>query len=231
MAKSEIPEHVAVIMDGNGRWASNNGLPRIQGHRAGLENIDRVIIAFRDAGVKYATFYTFSTENWSRPEQEVEGLIELLYDSLTRNIDFLIKEGIRLTHLGRTENLPQHVVNLISKTIESTKNNSRITVSIAFDYGGRHEILRAVKLLIQQGLHAKDITEKVFGSNLYTKELPDPDLIIRTGGEMRLSNFLIWQSAYSEFYTSPVLWPDFGPPEVESAISEYKSRDRRFGGI
>ena len=231
MANSEIPEHVAVIMDGNGRWASNNGLPRIQGHKAGLENIDRVIIAFRDAGVKYATFYTFSTENWSRPEKEVEGLIELLYDSLTRNIDFLIKEGIRLTHLGRTENLPQHVVNLISKTIESTKNNSRITVSIAFDYGGRHEILRAVKLLIQQGLPAKDITEKVFGSNLYTKELPDPDLIIRTGGEMRLSNFLIWQSAYSEFYTSPVLWPDFGPPEVESAISEYKSRDRRFGGI
>ena len=148
-----------------------------------------------------------------------------------QNIDFLIKEGIRLTHLGRTENLPQHVVNLISKTIESTKNNSRITVSIAFDYGGRHEILRAVKLLIQQGLPAKDNTEKVFGSNLYTKELPDPDLIIRTGGEMRLSNFLIWQSAYSEFYTSPVLWPDFGPPEVKLAISEYKARDRRFGGI
>ena len=231
MANSKAPAHVAVIMDGNGRWASNNGLPRIQGHRAGLDNIERVIISFRDAGIKYATFYTFSTENWSRPEEEVEGLIELLYDSLTKNIKFLTEEGIRLIHLGRTENLPIHVVKLIDETMKSTKNNDGITVAIAFDYGGRYEILRAVQLLIQKGLSPEEITEEVFSSNLYTSELPDPDLIIRTGGEMRLSNFLIWQAAYAEFYTTPILWPDFGPYEVDLAISEYKARDRRFGRI
>ena len=231
MANSKAHAHVAVIMDGNGRWASSNGLPRILGHRAGLDNIERVIISFRDAGIKYATFYTFSTENWSRPEEEVEGLIELLYDSLTKNIKFLTEEGIRLIHLGRTENLPVHVVKLIDQTTQSTRNNDGITVSIAFDYGGRYEILRAVKLLIQNGLAVEEITEKVFSSNLYTNELPDPDLIIRTGGETRLSNFLIWQAAYAEFYTTAVLWPDFGPSDIDVAISEYKARDRRFGKI
>ena len=226
-----IPYHVAIIMDGNGRWAVERGLPRAEGHKAGVSNLESIIIAFRNQGVKYLTFYTFSTENWLRPEEEVRALIQLLADSLKANISSLVAEGIRLNHLGRRDRLPSDLIKTLDSTIKATNKNTSITVSIAFDYGGRDEIIYSIQQLASQGADLLNLSEEQISDNLFTNNIPDPDLIIRTGGDMRLSNFLIWQSAYSEFYATDTLWPDFNPEDVNKALEEYSHRERRFGKI
>ena len=237
-----IPYHVAIIMDGNGRWAVERGLPRAEGHKAGVSNLESIIIAFRNQGVKYLTFYTFSTENWLRPEEEVRALIQLLADSLKANISSLVAEGIRLNHLGRRDRLPSDLIKTLDSTIKATNKNTNITVSIAFDYGGRDEIIYSIQQLASQGADLLNLSEEQISDNLFTNNIPDPDLIIRTGGDMRLSNFLIWQSAYSEFYATDTLWPDFNesifinalyfnPEDVNKALEEYSHRERRFGKI
>ena len=226
-----IPTHVAIIMDGNGRWAKQRGIPRHMGHRAGTENIRTVVETFADYQVKYLTLYAFSTETWKRPRSEIQGLMRILSEKIDQEIDSLHKNGARLLHLGRLDRLPEKLREKIHRAIELTKNNTKITLSIAFDYGGRIEILTALQRIIEEGVSPQELNETLFGNYLYTASLPDPDLIIRTGGEIRLSNFLLWQSAYSELYFTPVLWPDFGREEIEKALLAYSVRERRFGGL
>lgn len=226
-----VPLHTAIIMDGNGRWAKGRGLPRLAGHRAGTENIRRVIEAFAQRGVKYLTLYAFSTENWSRPSVEVRGLLRILEEVINRETLALHEKGVRIKHLGRMDRLPTGLKQAIQQALELTKDNTRITVGVAFDYGGRAEIIEAVRRVIKAGISPEDINEDIFSRYLYTAELPDPDLIIRTAGEIRISNFLIWQSAYSEYYSTPAYWPDFDETEVEKALSAYSKRDRKFGGL
>jgi len=222
---------VAVIMDGNGRWARQRGLPRLRGHEAGTENIRRVIRAFAEHGVRYLTLFAFSTENWRRPKSEVQGLFRILRRVIEREVDSLHREGVCLRHLGRLDGLSPSLQRAVSRAVELTRNNTAITVSIAFNYGGRAEILEAVKRLLQDGLSPEQVDEAVFSRCLYTAGLPDPDLVIRTAGEMRLSNFLLWQSAYAEYYATEALWPDFNEAEVERALRAYARRQRRFGGL
>jgi len=226
-----IPNHVAIIMDGNGRWAKKRGLPRLAGHRAGTENIRRVIECFANYEVKYLTLFAFSTENWSRPRREVQGLMRILEEVIDRETINLHKEGIKLLHLGRLDRLAKRLQQKVQYAIELTKHNTRGTLCIAFNYGGRAEIVDAVRRILREGTPADNIDEALISRYLYTTDLPDPDLIIRTGGEMRLSNFLLWQAAYSEYYTTPALWPDFGPEEIEKALIAYSERERRFGGL
>lgn len=225
------PNHVAIIMDGNGRWAKQRGLPRIAGHRAGTENVRRIVEAFLQYKVGYLTLYAFSTENWSRPKPEVRGLFGILAGVIDRESKALHAKGVRLRHLGRIDGLSTELQSKVRKAVELTKNNSVMTLSIAFDYGGRTEILDAIRCIIKLGISPEDVTESMIGSYLYTGDVPDPDLIIRTAGEMRLSNFLIWQSAYSEYYSTPTLWPDFDEGEIEKALVVYSQRERRFGGL
>ena len=226
-----IPQHVAIIMDGNGRWARERGLPRLAGHRAGTENIRRVIRCFADYGVKCITLYAFSTENWNRPRREVEGLMRILEESIDRETQNLKQEGVRLVHLGSSEGFSDTLKQKIQRALDLTRDNDRVTLCLAYNYGGRAEIAEAVKRILQDGVRPDDVDEELISRHLYTAGLPDPDLIIRTGGEMRLSNFLIWQAAYSEYYSTPTLWPDFGPEEVERALVAYSERERRFGGL
>jgi len=226
-----IPTHVAVIMDGNGRWAQKRGLERIDGHRAGTENIRRIIRTFGNYGVEYLTLYAFSTENWSRPEEEVKGLFGILSDVIDRETENLHREGVRLRHLGSLEGLPEYLQDKVKGAIETTKANSRLTLNIAFNYGGRADIVQAVQRIIQEGVPADRIDESTFPAYLYTNGTPDPDLVIRTADEMRLSNFLIWQSAYSEYYATPTFWPDFNEEEVIKALRAYSQRERRYGGL
>jgi undecaprenyl diphosphate synthase len=226
-----IPKHVAIIMDGNGRWAKERGLPRLAGHRAGTENIRRVLRCFDDYGVKCLTLFVFSTENWSRPQAEVQGLMKLLEETIARETAKLHEDGVRLVHLGRLDKLPQGIQQKIQEAVKLTRNNTRATLCTAINYGGRAEIVEAIKHIISEGTPPGNIDEALVSDHLYTAGLPDPDLIIRTGGEMRLSNFLIWQSAYSEYYTTPALWPDFGPEEIAKALNAYSERERRFGGV
>ena len=225
------PTHVAIIMDGNGRWAKNRGLTRLEGHRAGTGNIRRVIQAFANHGVKYLTLFAFSTENWSRPRKEVEGLFQLLSEVIDRETENLHREGVRLVHLGDLDGLPESLQAKVRESVELTKDNTRIVLSLAFNYGGRADILNAVRRMIKDGIAAEDVNEAAFARYLCTAGLPDPDLIIRTAGEMRLSNFLIWQAAYSEYYFTPTLWPDFDEKEVDLALAAYSQRERRFGGL
>lgn len=225
------PKHVAIIMDGNGRWAKERGLPRLAGHRAGTENIERVLKCFRDYGVNCLTLFVFSTENWSRPQAEVQGLMKILGEVIDRETAKLHEDGVRLVHLGCLDKLPQGIQQKIQEAVKLTRNNTRATLCTAINYGGRAEIVEAIKRIISDGTPPGNIDEALISDYLYTAGLPDPDLIIRTGGEMRLSNFLIWQSAYSEYYTTPALWPDFGPEEIAKALSAYSERERRFGGI
>jgi undecaprenyl diphosphate synthase len=225
------PRHVAIIMDGNGRWAKRRGLPRPAGHNAGGDNIRPVVKIFADFGVKYLTLYMFSTENWNRPRIEVAGLLSLLAKKIDRETQAFHQENIRLVHLGRLDRLSQKLRKKVQAAVELTKNNSGLTLCLAFDYGGRDEIVRAVRRVAGAGIPCDNIDESVLGRYLYLPDVPDPDLVIRTGGESRLSNFLLWQAAYSELYFTPVLWPDFGLKDVEEALSEYKSRQRRFGKI
>ena len=225
------PNHVAIIMDGNGRWARERGLPRLAGHRAGTENIRRVIKCFAEHGVKYLTIYAFSTENWNRPPEEVQGLLKILEEVIEREAQNLNKEGVRLLQIGERNGISENLQRKISDAIDMTKHNSRITLCIAFNYGGRAEIVSAIKRVLQDGIPPEDIDETTISRYLYTGDLPEPDLIIRTGGEMRLSNFLLWQAAYSEYYSTPTLWPDFGPDDIEWALNAYTERERRFGRV
>ncbi len=228
---SPLPNHVAIIMDGNGRWAAKRGLPRLVGHRAGTDNARRVVEGFDRHQVKYLTLYAFSTENWRRPGVEVSGLLRLLAGMIDRETKALHEKNVRLSHLGRLDELPLELQDQVHKALELTKNNTGMKLSIAFDYGGRAEILEAVRRIVKDRVPSEDITESLFSSYLYTVDVPEPDLIIRTGGEMRMSNFLIWQAAYSEFYSTPTLWPDFGDKEIEKALVAYSRRERRFGGL
>jgi undecaprenyl diphosphate synthase len=218
-------------MDGNGRWAKQRGLPRLAGHEAGTSNVRRVVDRFNNYEVKYLTLYAFSTENWRRPDEEVNGLIHIFARMIDRETKALHEKGVRLFHLGKADSLSEELQTKVNKAIELTKNNTGITLSIAFDYGGRAEILDAARRIVRDGIRPEDITESLFSSYLYTPNVPEPDLIIRTAGEMRLSNFLIWQSAYSEYYSTPTLWPDFKDEEVDKALIAYSRRERRFGGL
>lgn len=226
-----VPKHVAIIMDGNGRWAQQRGLDRLEGHRAGVENLRSVIDCLNEYQIKYVTLYTFSTENWKRPEDEISGLLHLLEEIIDEETVELHKRGVRLRHLGRLDGLTPRLERAVIRAIELTKNNTGMTLSVAFNYGGRAEILDAVRHLIAEGIPPQKIDEKLFNSYLYTAGLPDVDLVIRTGGELRVSNFLMWQAAYSEYYFTEVLWPDFDKKEVEKALLSYSQRQRRFGGL
>jgi len=225
------PQHVAIIMDGNGRWAKKRHLPRLVGHNAGSENIRPVVKIFANYGVKYLTLYMFSTENWSRPRTEVAGLLSLLGRKIDQETQAFHQENIRLIHLGRLDRLSRKLREKVKAAVELTKNNTGLTLCLAFDYGGRDEIVQAARRIASAGIPGDDIDESVFVRYLYSTDIPNPDLVIRTGGENRLSNFLLWQAAYSELYFTPVLWPDFGHKDVEEALSEYKRRQRRFGKI
>jgi undecaprenyl diphosphate synthase len=225
------PQHVAIIMDGNGRWAKRRGLPRIMGHRAGGENIRPVVKIFADYGVRYVTLYAFSTENWNRPKVEVAGLLSLLTRRIDEESRLFHGENVRLMHIGRLDRLSWKLRHKIEAAVQLTKSNTGLTLCLAFDYGGRDEIVQAARCLSSGNLPDNRIDETVLAQFLYTAGIPDPDLIIRTGGEMRLSNFLLWQAAYSELYFTPVLWPDFGQKEIEEALSEYERRQRRFGSV
>jgi undecaprenyl diphosphate synthase len=225
------PQHVAIIMDGNGRWAKKHHLPRLAGHKAGGENIHPVVKIFANYGVKYLTLYMFSTENWKRPRIEVAGLLSLLAKKIDQETQAFHQENIRLVHLGRLDRLSQKLRGKVEAAVELTKNNTGLTLCLAFDYGGRDEIVQAARHITGSSSSGDNVDESVFAQYLYTTGIPDPDLLIRTGGESRLSNFLLWQAAYSELYFTPVLWPDFGHKDVEEALSEYKRRQRRFGKI
>jgi undecaprenyl diphosphate synthase len=228
---TNLPTHIAIIMDGNGRWANARGKPRLEGHRAGTENIRTVLKACVDFGVKVLTIYAFSTENWGRPPDEVQGLMRLLMQVIESESNELHQEGVRIKHLGRAEGLAPDVYAAICRSIELTKENQRITLNVAFNYGGRAEILDAVKRIINEKVQPDKLTEELFRSFLYSNDLPDPDLIIRTAGEMRLSNFLLWQAAYTEYYSTPTYWPDFGRDELHQALLAYSHRQRRFGRV
>jgi undecaprenyl diphosphate synthase len=218
-------------MDGNGRWAQQRGLPRLAGHRAGTENIRRIVECCVDLGVHYLTLYAFSTENWSRPPDEVAGLMALLVEYVDREVDALHAQGVRLRHLGRLEELAPHLQRTVCRAVELTQHNTRFTLAVALNYGGRAEIVDAVRRLMTDGVAPEDVNEALIGRYLTTGDLPDPDLVIRTAGEMRLSNFLLWQAAYSEYYATPVYWPDFGPKDLEEAVQSFARRQRRFGGL
>jgi len=217
-------------MDGNRRWAEQRGLPQLEGHRAGVENMRSVIEYLGKHQLKYLTVYGFSTENWNRPEDEVKGLLRLLEDTLEKETPELHNRGVRLHHLGRLDGLSQGLQLAINGAVELTKNNTGMTFNFAFNYGGRTEILDAARRLIAEGIPPQNIDENLFNSYLYTTGLPDIDLVIRTGGEVRISNFLIWQTAYSEYYFTKVLWPDFDKKEIDKALLSYSQRQRRFGG-
>jgi len=224
-----IPTHVAIIMDGNGRWAKKRGLPRQAGHRAGAENLRRIINACVEFKIKILTIYAFSTENWGRPEVEVRGLMKIISRVIDQELTDLHAQGVCLHHLGSMSGVAPSLQEKVHRAIELTKNNDQLILNVAFNYGGRAEILQAVKQILADNVSPNDLTEDLFSSYLFTKGLPDPDLVIRTSGELRISNFLIWQAAYSEFYPTPVYWPDFGREDLYEAILAFNQRERRFG--
>jgi undecaprenyl diphosphate synthase len=226
-----VPRHVAIIMDGNGRWARAQGKDRNFGHRAGTENIRNIIRLFGEAGVRYLTVYAFSTENWSRPKAEVRALMSLIGQVLRREVKKMHKEGVRLHHIGRLDVLSDSLRKQILDAVELTRENDRIDVTVAFNYGGRDEIVEVVQRLIKDGWAPEAVSEGVISQHLYTAGIPDPDLIIRTAGEMRLSNFLIWQAAYAEFWSTDTLWPDFGENDIREALTAYAERTRKFGAV
>jgi undecaprenyl diphosphate synthase len=225
----QIPTHVAIIMDGNGRWAKARGLPRLAGHRAGTENLRRIIEACVEFGVRYLTIYAFSTENWGRPIDEVEGLMNIFDDVFDRELNELHRQGAQLRHVGKLDGVRPSFVEKIRRGVELTKNNDRLILNVAFNYGGRDEIIHVVQKMIEDGVAPDEVTSERIEQYLYTAGSPDPDLVIRTSGEKRTSNFLLWQSAYSEWYFPKVYWPDFGREQLLEAIQEYSRRERRFG--
>jgi len=227
----KIPIHVGLIMDGNGRWATQRGLPRLAGHKAGVENVKPTVLAAKKFGIKYLTFYAFSTENWKRPQDEVSGIMNLLSIFIDREVNNLHKEGVRILHIGRRERLDQSLRKKIEGAIELTKNNTAISVQMGLDYGGRDEITQAVRKIVSLDVPPEAVTEELISQNLYTAGIPDPDLVIRTSGEMRTSNFLVWQSAYAEWVFTETYWPDFNEEVFWQMLVEYSRRDRRFGGL
>jgi undecaprenyl diphosphate synthase len=226
-----VPEHVAIIMDGNGRWALKRSLPRLAGHHAGTENLRRIIRASVEFGIKYLTIYAFSTENWGRPREEVDGLMRILEDVIDKELNELNEQGVQIRHLGRLDQLSPRLQKKVIQAVEATKQNSRLVLNVAFNYGGRDELVQAIQQMIRDGVPAEDISPELVNRYLYTAGVPDPDLIIRTSGELRISNFLIWQSAYSEWYVTPIFWPDFGKDEFRKALDEFVQRDRRYGRV
>lgn len=231
ISSAQIPTHLAIIMDGNGRWAISRGLPRLAGHRAGTENLRRVITACTEFGIKYLTIYAFSTENWGRPQEEVDGLMHIIEDVIDKELVELNKEGVQLRHLGRLERLDPKLQEKVLAAIELTKNNDRLVLNVAFNYGGRDEIVCAIQRIIKDGVQPQDVTVELVSHYMFTAGVPDPDLIIRTSGELRISNFFLWQGAYSEWYVTSVYWPDFDKNELQKALNTFAKRDRRFGGI
>lgn len=224
-----VPTHVAIIMDGNGRWARQRRLPRQAGHRAGVENLRRVIDACIEFGIKILTIYAFSTENWGRPESEVRGLMRIFRRVLDQELDELNGQGVCLHHLGDLGGIDPGLQKKVLQAIELTKDNDRLILNVAFNYGGRAEILYAIREMLADDVSADEVTEELFSSYLFTNGLPDPDLVIRTSGELRVSNFLIWQAAYAEFYAAPEYWPDFGREQLYEALVAYSQRERRYG--
>jgi undecaprenyl diphosphate synthase len=227
----QIPEHIAIIMDGNGRWARAKTLPRIAGHKQGVKAVRNITEICGELGVKYLTLYTFSEENWNRPQMEVSALMKLLVSSLKREVRDLDKNNVRFTVIGDVSKMDKFVQNELNEAIELTRNNDGLNLNLALSYGGRQEIITAFKQLYSQINSSAEITEALFESHLYTSNIPDPDLLIRTGGEMRVSNFLLWQIAYTEFHITNTFWPAFGRKELLMAISDYQQRERRFGKI
>jgi undecaprenyl diphosphate synthase len=227
----KIPAHVAIIMDGNGRWAKARGLPRLAGHRAGTENLRRVIEAAVEFGIRTLTIYAFSTENWARPPDEVRGLLNILEDVIDRELEKLHQEGVCLRHIGRLERLDPALQRKVKHAIELTRDNQKLVLNIAWNYGGRDEIVHALEEILREKTPVEAVNEETIARHLYTAGSPDPDLVIRTSGEMRTSNFLIWQAAYAEWYVTPTLWPDFGKEDLRAALVEYGRRERRFGGV
>jgi len=223
------PRHIAIIMDGNGRWAISRGLPRLAGHKAGTENLRRVIEACVEFEIQYLTLYAFSTENWGRPEVEVRGLMRILEDVIDRELRELHEEGVQLRHIGHLDRIEPSLKKKVMDAIDLTKNNKRLILNIAFNYGGRDEIIWAIRRMIESGVDPETVDDELVGQYLFTAGVPDPDLIIRTSGELRGSNFLIWQGAYAEWYFTPTFWPDFGKDELGKAIAEFCQRDRRYG--
>jgi undecaprenyl diphosphate synthase len=235
LASTELPEkiptHIAIIMDGNGRWALSRGLPRMAGHRAGTENLRRVIEACIEFGIKYLTIYAFSTENWGRPQEEVSGLMRIVEDVVDKELHELNDQGVQLRHIGRLDRLSPVLREKVLHAVDFTHHNTRLVLNVAFNYGGRDEIICAVQRIIEDGVRAENVDDQLLSRYLYTAGVPDPDLIIRTSGELRGSNFLIWQGAYSEWYFTPTYWPDFDRGELLKALNEFAHRDRRFGGL
>jgi undecaprenyl diphosphate synthase len=227
----KIPYHLAIIMDGNGRWAKERGLPRLAGHRAGTENLRRILRTCVDLGIKTLTIYAFSTENWVRPESEVRGLMSILERVIDRELKELDANGVQIRHVGRLTGVSERLQKKIKYALEMTAHNDRLILNVAFNYGGRAELVDAIRQMIADGISPEQVDEATVSRYLYTGDQPDPDLIIRTSGEMRVSNFLLWQGAYSEYYVTPTYWPDFGPEELIKALKHYGRRERRFGGL
>ena len=228
-ANMAVPHHVAITMDGNGRWAESRGLDVSEGHHAGFENLQRIVADFANRGVAYLTLFAFSTENWDRPESEVNGILELAIAVIAHEAEQLNENGVRIKHLGRVDRLSPELREELELAVKKTENNTLLTLAIAFDYGGRAEIVNAVKELIAEGTRLEEIDESKFAEHLYTADMPDVDLLIRTGGDFRISNFLLWQTAYSELYFSEIMWPDFYGEHVDLAFESFNERKRRFG--
>jgi undecaprenyl diphosphate synthase len=228
---SEIPRHVAIIMDGNGRWAEQRGLPRIAGHQHGTDNIRRITTTAAQIGVEYLTLWAFSTDNWRRPREEIDGILHILASVIERETEELDRQGAQLRHIGSLEGLDPRLRAAVLAAIDQTRSNDRLILTLAFNYSGRQELLAAIKSLIASGVSPGAVDEDTLQAHLFTRDLPDPDLIIRTSGEHRISNFLLWQSAYSELFFTPTLWPDFGPDNLFEAVREFGRRERRFGGV
>jgi undecaprenyl diphosphate synthase len=232
---AKVPQHVAIIMDGNGRWAKQHKLPRLSGHEAGRKSVKTVTMAAMEHGVRYLTLYAFSVENWQRPRDEVQGLMGLLRGVLREELAEMGREGIRLRAIGRLQDLPGAVREELEAAIENTKTNTKLDLILALSYGSRVEITEATKAIAREAkagrLDPETIDEKTITAHLYTHDVPDPDLLIRTSGEMRVSNFMLWQISYAEIYVTPVLWPDFGKKEFAAALADFAKRDRRFGGL
>ena len=226
-----IPTHIAIIMDGNGRWALARGLPRMAGHRAGTENLRRVIEACIEFGIRYLTIYAFSTENWGRPQEEVAGLLQILEDVIDRELQELCDQGVQLRHIGRLDRLNPFLRDKVLYAVDFTRHNTRLVLNVAFNYGGRDEIVCAVQRMIADGVEAQAVDDQRISQYLFTAGVPDPDLIIRTSGELRGSNFLIWQGAYSEWYFTPTYWPDFDREALLKALQEFAHRERRYGKL
>ncbi|MGI6226178.1 MAG: isoprenyl transferase [Peptococcales bacterium] len=230
-----LPQHIAIIMDGNGRWATKRGLPRVVGHRAGVQTLKSIVEFCGDIHIPYLTVYAFSTENWKRPQEEVNTLMNLIVEYIEKELEELNKNGVKINPIGRLEDLPSVTLHHIKKAASITKDNNKLVLNVALNYGGRYEITQAVKNICQKVIDGEyapsDINEMLISRYLFTSNQPDPDLMIRPSGEMRISNFLLWQLAYSELWVTNVLWPDFKPQHLINAIYDFQNRDRRFGGI